>query len=268
MMTQPTPVSTLAAILDFQPAPEDAARGVQLEEEDLVYLELTNARPGRRRVSPDETVPAHIDVRCMATRVAGETGKAELVPALASAVTDSNRELCEASMIALQQLAANGVDIALAEEALLQQIAASDQTLRYRAISTLGSIQSELAAEAINYALSDTSGAVRAAGVEAAEGRDDVSLDHAVLCSDTERRVRLAAARSAASLPSSEAVPVLLDFTLAENAVHKHEAAQLLSGHGSQPVNAVLNWIAGNDRQRRLVGLEILPVLMQAEVRS
>lgn len=255
-----TPLSTLDAIQAVRP---EAGGLAELDDADLAFLEMTASRMSRRRQDPDKAAPAHLDVRRLAARVAGETAKQALVPALARAALDTDGELSEAAIEALSRLADAGADMANAEDALVRQALAANRARRCRALASLADVRSPAAVAAIEAGLSDASPEVRAAALGAADAHG-MSLDLAGLGAEGEERcVRQAAALLLARRPSTEAVPALLGLALAENSIHQGGIAGLLAGYGDAGVAAALAWVGAKDARRHLTALSLLPAMLR-----
>jgi len=254
----PMPLSTLEAIIAYQPAEPAKAGGIELDSEDIAFLEMTGSRIGKRKIDPQKQVPAHIDVCRLAARIAGETGKAELVEPLAKAAVSHDTEVCETALDSLSRLASGGVDISPSAEALLQQSGAANAVIRRRALEALGWIKTPQTGDILNQALNDPAGAVRAAALQAISISGGTLDELPAYCGDEDRRVRQAAATLISKKADADTIPALLNFAMIENAVHKEQAADLLAGHGEAAILPVLAWVRGDDQTRRIVGLEML----------
>ncbi|NNE22995.1 MAG: hypothetical protein HKN11_10335 [Rhizobiales bacterium] len=260
----PAPTSTLEAILAATPSEETPQPRIEFDDEDLAFLELTPSRAVKRKLDPEATAPAHLDVRRLAARVAGETCKPVFVSALAGAAGTNDDELSEACLVALGQISDAGADLTAVQDVIVQAAALPKASLRARAIAVLGNVRSKQAAAAIVCALEDAPGAVRANAVKAALDRDDITVDAGALIADDDRNVRLAAAEFVADRAGEDVMPVLLDFALREDAVHLDRAAQLLAPRLQHAVTSVLEWLKSDDRKKRLVALRLVPQMITA----
>ncbi len=257
------PLSTLEAILETAPAPRIEESGVELTGEDLAMMKLTASRPGRRHVSPQSSVPVHLDVSRLAARVSGETGRKELVAALAGATFSLDAELSLAALDALGRMAGAGTDVSAAEPELLQLSRGADQKKRAGAVGVLGFLSSSQSAEAIAQALRSDDVLVRAVAVRAAGKRPDITIDLAGLKKDA-RQVRLAGAQIAVDR-GAQGLAYLLEVCRAEDGVHKHEVARIMKkGVAGQGAEALLSWIRQGDPRDRLLALEMLPVVLSS----
>ncbi len=256
----PGPTSTLGAILDFKPTAETVADdGPELDDADLEFLEMAGHRPGRRKVSPEAKVAAHLDVRRLAARTVGSLALQEHVEPLVLATDDRDEELCVAALDALAQLGDAGCELSSAEDALLRHAQARASGPKRKAIEALAHLPSDAAGGAIADALRNGSDAVRVVALKAAATRGDSDADFTELARDGARAVRLAAAEALAAKHDPAVVPDLLDVALAEEAVHKFAVVDLLAPFGGQEVDtALVSWVGGADRRRRLVALEML----------
>ncbi len=261
----PAPSSTLDAILAVNPKESGSRSSIELDSEDIAFLELTPSRAGKRKLNPEKVPVAHLDVRRLAARIAGETGRAELVVALAEATASRDEELCDACLAALAKLGAANADIGPAEDALLRQAAAANQSHRARAIEALAWVSGKQSASVIDAAVKDAPENLRVCAVTAAACREDVPIDLPALMKDKDRGVRLAAARAFAGDMDDEmggdAVAQLLDFAVAEDAVHLQQASQMMRPFRSEAILALLDWLDCDDAKKRLVALQIMAAL-------
>lgn len=255
------PLSTLDAILSYRPQPLQDEPVPELEPEDLAFLEMTAARPAKRRLDPEASVPAHLDIRRLAARIAGETGHADTVPTLALAIADADRELADAALSALCRLGETGVPLAAAQSALLEQSRHADPAIRSVALKALG-----FAADGVEpilvEALGNADPTVRAAALSATGRFAGGPPDFTAHCRDPARGVRRAAVDVAASRPVDEAVPLLLGLAEAEEGVHRQEVAARLRRFGDIAVRPLLAWTRDSDPRRRRIGLDMLAGLL------
>lgn len=255
------PLSTLDAILSHRPQPLQDEQAPELEPEDLAYLEMTAARPAKRRLDPEASAPAHLDIRRLAARIAGETGHPDSVPALALAIGDADRELADAALSALCRLGETGTALAAARSALMDQARHADPAIRSIALQALG-YACENVEPVLLEGLDSADPAVRAAALSALARHVGYPADLAGLCRDPARIVRRAAVDVAASRPVSDALPLLLQLAEAEEGVHKQDVAARLRRFGNNGVKPVLAWTRDSDPRRRRIGLEMLAVVV------
>lgn len=262
----PTPfaTSTLASIL-ATPVERPPSGAENLTDDDLDMLELTTARPGKRRLRPDDAPPAHLDVRRLAVSVVGVACDASLLPALAIAVADSDHDLSLAAMESLREIAPSGSGINAAAESLLMIAKDSNQALRRSAILTLGKIRTEAADDAVREALRDPVGSVRAAACKACSGRSPLIAEAREMLRNADPSVRNAAANLIADTPDAQSIDDLLDFAIVENGEHRMEASKLLSRFGAPVVHKLLDFIGSPDARKRLIALEMLPECLLSE---
>lgn len=261
-VAETTPTSTLEAIVSFQPSAAETE--IEIGDDDLEFLELTGSRHKRRRLDPQASPPAHIDVRRLAACLAGETECGGLVPALVSVLGERDRQLSDTALVSLERLGKAGIDLSEAEHDLATLANASDVGLRCRAVSVLSHVATPSVAGLIENAVADGEGSVRAAGLHAAANLPDIQVDPSQYRQDPDRNVRLAAAAIAARNDPAVAIPVLLELALAEDGVHKTEIAGLLAGRFEDCEHLLVNWVAGQDAKKRLIGLEMLPMVSAA----
>jgi len=260
----PPPLSTLEAILSYQPAASEPQASIELDEADMAFLELTGSRGGRRRLNPEALVPAHLDVQRLAVHLAPEAGRPELIAPLASAAVANDNVVCEAALEALGQMAADSIDITTAAPAVLQQSRAADKAVRARAVAALAWITSKEAEAVLVRSAADPCGTIRAAAVAAIAWRGGDAGRLEVLLCDEERRVRQLAAELVSKKGGARAISNLLAYAVFENALDKSDAARLLSRHGSAAHDAVAAWAGGDDNLQRIVGLELLALMLKA----
>lgn len=261
-LAETTPTSTLEAIVSFQPSAAETE--IEISDDDLEFLELTGSRHKRRRLDPQASPPAHVDVRRLAACLAGETECGDLVPALVSVLGERDRQLSDTALVSLERLGKAGIDLSEAEHDLAALANASDVGLRCRAVSALSHVATLSATGLIENAVADGEGSVRAAGLHAAANLPNVQVDPFEYRRDPDRNVRLAAAAIAARSDPAVAIPVLLELALAEDGVHKTEIAGLLAGRFENCEHLLANWVAGHDAKKRLIGLEMLPMVSAA----
>lgn len=256
------PTSTLEAIVSFRP--DTPKNEIEISDADLEFLELTGARHKRRRLDPQSSPPAHIDVRRQAACLAGETGRGDLVVALVSVLGERDRQLCDTALASLERLGAVGVDVSEAEHDLVLLAGGSDLGLRCRAVSVLSFIATREATEQIERAIADGEGTLRAAGLRAAGKASRIAVNPYEYGQDPDRNARLAAAAIAAHDEPAVAIPFLFGLAQVEDGVHKTDIAGLLAGRYEDCESLLIDWIAGSDPKKRLIGLQMLPVVAAA----
>lgn len=262
----PPPLSTLDAILAPQAQVHVAAESVEIADEDLPFLEMATSRPGKRKVAVDQTVPAHLDVRRLAARIASDTSDESLVLPLTRALGEKDEELAVTAASSLAALGEAGIDISPATPQLLEQAGRSDANTRRLAIAAIGHIPGDATARTIQHAMKDPAGPVRAAALVAASNRSDIEFEMSDIFSDPERRVRLAAARMISNRRDSDAIDTLLDVALADGGVHKQEIANLLVNSGGAAATRLMDRVTSASPQDRLMLLAMARTLMGQRV--
>ncbi len=266
VLEAPPPLSTLDAILAPQAQVHVATESVEIADEDLPFLEMATSRPGKRKVAVDQTVPAHLDVRRLAARIASDTSDETLVLPLTRALGEKDEELAVTAASSLAALGEAGVDISPATPQLLEHAGRSDANTRRLAVVALGHIPGEATAKTIQHAMKDSSGPVRAAALGAASQRSDIAFEIGDVFSDPERRVRLAAARLISTRHDSNTIDTLLDIALADGGVHKQEVANLLVQSGSSATIRLMDRVKSASPQDRLLLLAMARTLMGQRV--
>lgn len=258
-----TPTSTLEAI--FSTCPQTAAEqeDIEINEADIAFLELTASHKKRRRISPQESRHAHLDVRRLAAMIGGQTGNPELVKSLSVSINAQDKELSSAAIEALGLLQKSGVNITSALDDLLLQAITGDAAIRAQTIALIGAFSDKKAIKAIQVGIGNKTDIVRAAAL-LASANHNMDIDLKSLCNNGERQTRLAAAKLVAKLPSSEAVPILIDFALLESGVHKENAAILLATHRQVALEEIIETIFDKDARKRIIGLNVLSGMLQA----
>lgn len=265
LLEAPSPTSTLGAILDFEPRSVDAGAPVSLDDSDFEFLEMTGVKHGRRRIDPQASAPAHVDVRLLAARIAADVGGDGLIEVLAQVATSDDGDLAETASDALARLAEAGADVSIASECLELCMQSRRELVRRNAARAWRGVEGEQAVEATMTALDDSSAVVRAAAIATAAVFAGAETRLAQLCTDDDRRVRLAAATALAGQAGDDIIPVLIDFAMREDGVHRLDAAVLLQPYGTR-AEAAVSALAGSDEpRRRLVGLEMLGAMVRQE---
>ncbi len=262
----PPPLSTLDAILAPQAQVHVASESVEIADEDLPFLEMATSRPGKRKVAVDQTVPAHLDVRRLAARIASDTSDESLVLPLTRALGVKDEELAVTAASSLAALGEARVNISPATPQLLEHAGRSDANTRRLAVIALGHVPGEATAKTIQHAMKDASGPVRAAALVAASKRSDIEFELSDIFSDPERRVRLAAARLISSRRDSDTIDTLLDIALADGGVHKQEIANLLVHSGSSATTRLMDRVKSASLQDRLLLLAMARTLMGQQI--
>lgn len=262
----PPPLSTLDAILAPQAQVHVEAESVEIEDEDLPFLEMATSRPGKRKVAVDQSVPAHLDVRRLAARIAADTSDGSLVLPLTHALSEKDDELAVTAASSLAALGAAGVDISPATPQLLEQAGRSDANSRRLAIAAIGHIPGDATAKTIQHAMKDPSGPVRATALASASNRSDIEFELSDVFSDPERRVRLAAARMISDRRDSDTIDTLLDIALSDGGVHKQEIANMLANSGNAATIRLMDRVENASPQDRLMLLAMARTLMGQQV--
>lgn len=260
----PIPMSTLEAIMAANVDVPSVEDNIKIDEADIAFLEMTGTAPKKRkRLNPENTTPAHIDVRRLAALVACETGKQQLVEPLLKAISDSDKLLCEAGLDALTVLGSKGIDISLAQRVLLRHATTSEVSLSFRAIRALAFINSNIVTKVITKLCGDDNDIIRAEAIKASRERN-IEIDYAEICLNGKRKTRLEAAKLIALSKSSEAVPALFAFAYVEDGVHKKLAADLLKNHQHHAFEVIKIMLEDDDAHKRLIGLHVLNYILQA----
>lgn len=258
----PPPLSTLDAILAPQAQVHVETESVEIAEEDLPFLEMATSRPGKRKVAVDQSVPAHLDVRRLAARIASDTSDESLVLPLTRALSVKDDDLAVTAASSLASLGDAGVDISPATPQLVEHAGRSDANTRRLAVTALGYIPGDATAKTIQHAMKDPSGTVRAAALVSASNRSDIEFEMRDIFSDPERRVRLAAARMISDRRDSDTIDTLLDIALADGGVHKQEIANMLVNTGSAATTRLMDRVKDASPQDRLMLLAMARTLM------
>jgi HEAT repeat protein len=252
------PLSTLDAIMAANIDVPVEDNNIEIMEADIEFLEMTGSGPKKRKkISPINNTPAHLDVRRLAALVGCETGRGDLVEPLVKALGDNDKELSEAALDALVVLAQNGADISSAQNILLRHATTSETSLGYRAIRALSFIDASVVTKVIVKLTGDANDIVRAEAVRALEGRD-TDTDLVDLCLKSGRLTRVAAANIISSLESTQAVPALFAFAFIEDGVHKQKAANLLKNHKEHALNTISELLSSDEGRKRIIGLDML----------
>lgn len=262
----PPPLSTLDAILAPQAQVHVETESVEIADEDLPFLEMATSRPGKRKVAVDQSVPAHLDVRRLAARIASDTSDESLVLPLTRALSEKDDELAVTAASSLAALGAAGVDISPATPQLLEQAGRSDGNTRRLAVAAIGHIPGDATAKTIQHAMKDPSGPVRAAALVAGSNRSDIEFEMSDIFTDPERRVRLAAARMISDRRDSNTIDTLLDIALADGGVHKQEIANMLVKSGDAATTRLMDRVKNASPQDRLMLLAMARTLMGQRV--
>ncbi|NNF77241.1 MAG: hypothetical protein HKN05_04355, partial [Rhizobiales bacterium] len=258
--TDPVPISTLDAILAPGVSRDEAteAAGIVIDEEDLPYLARTAAQISKRRLSPEATTPAHLDVPRLAARILATLPREEFVAPLAAASQSQDKELAISALDALNALADLNLRLDDAEQHLLHSSQAEDAELRARSVQALRKVATMEALEALKGALADDNGGVRAAALQGLSDLEATDIPYAEFCKDTDRRVRRAAAQQLARQNAETALPILLDYATIEDAVQSRDAACLMSDYGQPGFSIMEQLVQCDDPKSRLTGLSML----------
>lgn len=247
------PASTLEAILggDAAHVAEAAREGaVQLDAEDLAYLELARRVPRRKRVSPEPGIAAHEDLPGIAARVLGDVARADVARALANALADGGADIRRTAADSLVRIAERmgrlDDDVV---ETLVAAAEDADRDVRQRAVRALGLSGNRSATPVLIGLLDDRDGFVRAEATRALGRLGDGGPEVAAMLMDGEPGVRLSAAEAIATLQAAAAVDRLVDFAFAFHGYHRREAARLL--RGLDAATATARFIATLDDPKR-----------------
>lgn len=266
---EPAPMSTLQAIMAVNPEQMKADRTIELDDADLAFLEMTGSLVRRRKLDPDARPAAHIDVRRLAAGMAGDVGKALLVPSLAGAANAQDSLLSEAALGSLARLAVGGTDMQQAEEILVTLAQAGEIKRCCQAISALSAATSAKSEAILRQQLSHSNARVRASALTALVAAGFINDEElAAACKDSDPSVRLAAVKAVADSSSTLLVPALLAHAQMDGGRHKHEAAQLLAADLAEALVPLMDWVAGEDSHKRNLALEMLPALLHASTQQ
>ncbi len=261
---EPAPVSTLDAIMAANSSVPTIEDNIKFDEADIEFLEMTGkGAKKRKRLSPINSTPAHIDVRRLAALVGSQTGRAELVEPLIIALSDDDKGLNEAALDAITVLAGKNIDISPAQRNLLRHATTSETNLSLRAIRALAFIKASVVTKVLAKLSKSDDDTIRSEAIRASKGRD-IEIDLGDLCVNAKRQTRIAAAELIALCNSEKAVPALMSFAFVEDGVHKKMAAELLKNHQQKAFEVVQNLLDSKEARKRLIGLNILNVMMQA----
>lgn len=256
------PLSTLEAIMAANTEVPSQEEDLEIDESDIEFLELTNTGVNKRKkINPENKTPAHLDVRRLAALVGCETGKKELLEPLITAAADQDKQLCEAALDGFVALAQNDINISPAQRVLLRHATTGDMSLSYRAIRALAYIDVRVVTKVLVKLVGDANDVISAEAIKALKGRD-VEIDLEDLCVNGQRQTRVAAAKLIACYSSEKAVPVLLNFALIEDGVHKKLAADFLKNHQHKAFEVVKSLLEEKQTRKRLIGLNILNYMM------
>ena len=250
------PGSTLAALLDDEPGTVDEepveSTPVELTEEDLDYMELTNQKPRRKVMSPETTLAPHQDVRRYAARVLGDFPQEDVTMALAGVLTDEDRDLV---ITALDSLARAGAETtALPNEvvdALLAISETQDNDVRIAVSKALAHVNTGEAIARMQAYLTDSSSFVRAEAVHglALAGQVDAGVEACL--GDEAPSVRMAAARALAQEASDATVQRLGDFSMEFEAFHILDVAALLADRHAETARTLYLQILDDGGRKR-----------------
>jgi len=257
------PLSTLDAIMAANVEVPSCKDAVEIDEADISFLEMTGSAPKKRKKqNPESSIPAHIDVRRLASLVGGETGKKELLDALMSAANDSDIELCQTALDGLLSLAKSGVDISEAQRILLRHATTGEASVSFRAIRALAFLKTSIVAKVIAKLSNDENDMVRAEAIKASKSFN-IELDLISLCENGERKARVAAADIITEQASQRAIPALFGFAFVEDGVHKAHAAKLLKTHAEPAYDVIVDLISSRKSIKRMIALEILNAMLK-----
>ena len=263
MVETSAPTSTLAAILSFEPPRVMTEEAVELEDEDLDFLEMASGGARKRKIDPQSSEPAHIDVRRFAVRAALRHPHADYVEALCFAAEDHDVTLAATALDALGAIREADVSIAAAEAVLLRLAEWTNPDVKARAVAQLGALESPAAASCLARCLDgETDPHTLSEALLAASQRADMDPDIEAFIVHEHPRVRSMAARIIfETVDNHSAVDALLRFAQTGHSDHHLEAARILSGHEDLAAQGIADWIEGDDAQLRHKAIEMIGVM-------
>ena len=260
-LTESGPSSTLAAIAAVNPEQMDAP-AIELEQQDLDFLEMTGSTMKRRRLDPEKSPPGHIDIRRLAATIAGDTGREEPVEALATVVVSRDHDLANSAMESLQRLAERGVNIAKAEPLILQAAASSEVILRRLAIEMLGHINTAMSQERVVAAFDDHNDSIRVAAIHSlARMRCGLDLIDSALI-DHAANVRSAAAAALLEHGGRSSIRKLLAQALNSKVDQADYYINALMADSDETVSELATLLEDGDPHHRAVALGMLENLI------
>lgn len=229
------PQSTLSAILQGD---EDQVafqeEKVELNDEDLKFLELAQSTLKKKRVRPDVAPNTATDIRRIATRLIGEQTRSVFTPVLLEALEARDDELKVAALRALLQRCAKGIALDAKEWTRLLTLPPENHLpARVAHLDLLSHAPTELAMPHLEAALSGDDCVVQSAALAAFEKLNIVPPQIAELLQSRDRGTRRAALRFLCGLGETDKADALVLATFEESGALWAELADALRKRGA-----------------------------------
>jgi len=227
------PMSTLESVMGAPSEAMDAAMDgeeeIELGEQDLEFLGLTERNIGKKVISLDAEVAPHQDVRRFAARVLGDLDGPDVAAALAEALAGTDNEVRLAAADSLARIGERAGEFEAAVfEALVASAGEAEKCLRLSVTRALGRSNSDAALKPLARRLRDKDTFVRAEAIRGFARLNAVDEKIVKYLGDEEPAVRLAAAEALGASGNTDFAPLLVDYAFAFEGYSCREAARIL----------------------------------------
>lgn len=256
------PESTLSAIQDdLSGKLEDVSEdGIELNADDLSFLELAQGRKGKRILSPEKSLPAHQDVRILAARTLTDVPDPDVASALIEVLDENQDDLRTAAALSLAGLLKTpGLLQAEAAEALMRHLQDKNPVLRVWLVRAAAGTDNAEILDVLRDRLEDEEPSVRAEAVLAVS-RLDPDFDPALLLKDSDMMVRRLAGEAVVERHGPEACPMLIELAFGLDGTDRLEAARLLRRADPDAANSelVARVTQSEDALTKRIAIEVL----------
>lgn len=269
---EPAVVSTLESILADAPGIAPVVglpdSGVELTPEDMERLAIARKVVGKRKIPRAVEIVVSEDVQRFSARVLGDLDKADVVNALAAALSDADQELVLAAAQSIASITARGQKLSAdVARVLVAQLEKASRDAKLPLIRALSACSGDDVTFALIAQLSDADSFVRCEAIRALADAGGADVDFEPMLGDADPSVRLCAATAMANLPEPETLTRLIDFTFSFEGHHGRQTARLLHKLNSGQASGAFLAVLKDPDMRRLwpVAIEALEELNQSQ---
>lgn len=257
--------STLEAILNDGQEAEHRMRqdsgDVELTEEDMDLLEISQERRVRKKVVSFDAVAAHEDVPLFAARLLGDVARDEVALALAETLDGVNPDLHLAALDSLARIAEKQGSLPYETvQRLMGIVEGGARDVRLLALRALGKSGGRGASNTLGDYLNDDDSFVQIEAIRALDALGEKDERLYGLLGHGDSGVRLNAAETLARVDGEDAVDALVEAAFAFEGYHRREIAKLLRDVGADAASRRFLGVLDDEGRRRewIVALEAL----------